>query len=96
MVWRNGCFLCKMRLNITYSVLKVKWQVYNNRVIALVQGLTVVWPNHWRPRHMYLHAHVAHFSGVVNLMKIKLVLLCFFNHSLLFLNLTYRYSITIS
>ena len=26
---RNGCFLCKVRLNNTYSVLKVKSQVHN-------------------------------------------------------------------
>ena len=33
---------------IIQNISKMWEEVYNNRVIALVQGLIVVWPNHWR------------------------------------------------
>ncbi len=38
----NGVFLCKTPLNIMQPVLKMKQQVYNNRVITLVQRFIFV------------------------------------------------------
>ncbi len=48
-----------MPLNITYSVLNVNYEAYNNSVIALVQRFIIVWTNSCILTHKFAEINAA-------------------------------------